>query len=275
MPRPNGMVGEMSRVDARFGELRGAGQKAFIAYITAGDPSLELTGELVLALEQAGTDVIELGIPFSDPLADGPVNQAAAERALKHGVSLADILKFMGELRGKTAVPIIFFTYFNPVFKYGVERFAQDAASAGVDGALAVDLPPEESADYKAAMDAAGLSTVYLTAPTSTRDRIRLISKHSTGFVYYVSRTGVTGVRESVEEGVKPMVAEIRSFTDKPVAVGFGISKPQQVKEVAQYADGVVVGSGIVQLVGEIGPSPNMVSEVAGFAGGLAAATKK
>jgi len=274
LPRPNGMVGDMNRVDARFRDLRGAGQTAFIAYITAGDPSLEVTGELVLALEQAGTDVIELGIPFSDPLADGPVNQAAAERALKHGVSLADILKFVGELRGKTAIPVIFFTYFNPVFKYGVERFAQDAASAGVDGALAVDLPPEESADYKAAMDAAGLSTVYLAAPTSTRDRIRLISEHSTGFVYYVSRTGVTGVRESVEESVKPMVAEIRSFTEKPVAVGFGISKPQQVREVAQYADGVVVGSGIVRLVGELGTSPNMVSEVAGFAGQLAEVTR-
>jgi len=269
------MVGDMSRVEARFRKLRETGQKAFIAYITAGDPSLELTGDLVLALEKAGTDVIELGIPFSDPLADGPVNQAAAERALKHGVSLADIVGFVGELRKKTAVPIIFFTYFNPVFKYGVERFAEDAASAGVDGALAVDLPPEESADYKAAMDAAGLSTVYLIAPTSTRDRIKLISERSTGFVYYVSRTGVTGVRESVEASVKPMVAEIRSFTDKPVAVGFGISKPQQVRDVAQYADGVVVGSGIVQRVGEIGDSPNMVGEVAGFASGLAAATKR
>jgi tryptophan synthase alpha chain len=264
----------MSRIDAKFRELRDAGQKAFIAYITAGDPSVELTGELVLALEQAGTDVIELGIPFSDPLADGPVNQAAAERALKHGVSLADIVRFVGELRKRTAVPIIFFTYFNPIFKYGVEKFAQDAASAGVDGALAVDLPPEESADYKAAMDAAGLSTVYLIAPTSTRDRIRLISEQSTGFVYYVSRTGVTGVRESVEESVKPMVAEIRSFTDKPVAVGFGISKPQQVKEVAQYADGVVVGSGIVRLVGELGDSPNMVSDVAGLVRRLAEVTK-
>ncbi len=265
----------MNRIEARFGELNAAGQTGFIAYITAGDPSLDVTGELVLALERAGTDVIELGIPFSDPLADGPVNQAAAERALKHGVSLADILRFTEELRKKTSIPIVFFTYFNPVFKYDVAKFAQDAASAGVDGALVVDLPPEESSEYKAEMDAAGLSTVYLVAPTSTQYRIKLVSGCSTGFVYCVSRTGVTGIRESVEQGVKPMVADIRGYTDKPVAVGFGISKPQHVREVAQYADGVVVGSGIVRLIGELQSSPNVVSEVAGFAGELAQATKR
>ncbi len=272
---PYRIAEEMNRIDAKFSELNASGQTGFIAYITAGDPTLEVTGELVLALERAGTDVIELGIPFSDPLADGPVNQAAAERALKHNVSLADIVRFTGELRKKTSIPVVFFTYFNPIFKYGVERFAQDAATAGVDGALVVDLPPEESSDYKAAMDAAGLSTVYLLAPTSTQHRIKLVSGNSTGFVYYVSRTGVTGMRESVEGSVKPMVEEIRGFTDKPVAVGFGISKPQHVKEVAQYADGVVVGSGIVRLVGELQDSPNVVSEVAGFACELAAATKK
>jgi len=265
----------MDRIDTQFRELRKAGHTAFIAYITAGDPSLDVTGELVPALERAGTDIVELGIPFSDPLADGPVNQAAAERALKHKVSLADILKFMTQLREKTSIPIVFFTYFNPIFAYGIEKFAEDAASVGANGALVVDLPPEESKEYKAAMDAAGLSTVYLVAPTSTRQRIELIAKHSTGFVYYVSRTGVTGVRESVEETVKPMVAEIRTFTDKPIGVGFGISKPEHVKEVAQYADGVVVGSGIVRLIGELQASPDMVSEVAEFTGELARATKK
>jgi len=264
----------MNRIDAKFGELREAGHTAFIAYITAGDPSLDVTAELVPALERAGTDIVELGIPFSDPLADGPVNQAAAERALKHGVSLADIITFVSELREKTSIPIVFFTYFNPIFAHGIDRFAQDAASAGVDGALVVDLPPEESAAYKGAMDAAGLDTVYLVAPTSTRHRIQLIAERASGFVYYVSRTGVTGVRESVEESVKPMVEDIRTFTDKPVAVGFGISKPEHVREVAQYADGVVVGSGIVRLIDELQGSPDMVSEVAAFAGTLAAATK-
>ena len=271
---PASRVPKMNRIDTRFHELRDTGHTAFIAYITAGDPSLEVTGELVPALERAGTDIVELGIPFSDPLADGPVNQAAAERALKHHVSLADILRFMTGLRKETPIPIVFFTYFNPIFAYGIEKFAQDAASAGVDGALVVDLPPEESTEYKAAMDAAGLSTVYLVAPTSTRQRIQLIAERGTGFVYYVSRTGVTGVRESVEESVKPMVADIRTFTDKPIGVGFGISKPEHVREVAQYADGVVVGSGIVRLIGELQASPEMVSEVAEFAGRLAAATK-
>ena len=274
-PRSYNNVRDMNRINAKFRELRDAGHTAFIAYITAGDPSLDVTGELVLALERAGTDVIELGIPFSDPLADGPVNQAAAERALKHHVSLPDIVRFMAGLRKETSIPIVFFTYFNPIFAYGIEKFGQDAASAGVDGALVVDLPPEESKGYKAAMDAAGLSTVYLVAPTSTRARIRLIGVHSTGFVYYVSRTGVTGVRESVEDTVKPMVTEIRTFTDKPVAVGFGISKPEHVREVAQYADGVVVGSGIVRLIGELQGSADMVPEVSACARELAQATKR
>ena len=268
-------VAKMNRIDAKFGELREAGHTAFIAYITAGDPSLDVTAELVVALERAGTDIVELGIPFSDPLADGPVNQAAAERALKHHVSLADIINFLRKLRENSLIPIVFFTYFNPIFAYGIEKFAEDAASAGADGALVVDLPPEEAGEYKAAMDAAGLDTVYLVAPTSTRQRIKLVAEQSTGFVYYVSRTGVTGVRESVEEAVKPMVAEIRTFTDKPVAVGFGISKPEHVREVAHYADGVVVGSGIVRLIGELQGSPDMVSKVAEFAGTLAKATKE
>jgi len=264
----------MNRIDRRFSELRAAGHTAFIAYITAGDPSLDTTGDIVLALEHAGTDVIELGVPFSDPLADGPVIQAASERALRHGVSLGDILRFVKGLRRTTSVPMILFTYFNPVFRYGIKKFVRDAASSGVDGALVVDLPPEESSEYKAEMDAAGLSTVYLLAPTSTQDRIALIAERSTGFIYYVSRTGVTGMRDAVDQSVKPMVSAIHAITDKPVAVGFGISRPEHVKEIAQYADGVVVGSGIVKLIGDLQGSPNLVNEVETFAQQLASATK-
>ena len=264
----------MNRVYAKFQELREAGQTAFIAYITAGDPTLELTGRLVLGLEKAGVDIIELGVPFSDPLADGPVNQAAAERALKHGVSLRDIVGFVRQLRKATSIPLVFYAYFNLVMKYGIERFADEAAAAGVDGALALDLPPEESAEYKAAMDKTGLSTIYLAAPTSTAERLKLIAGYSTGFVYCVSRTGVTGVRDAVEGSVKPMVAGIREFTNKPVAVGFGVSKPEHVREISQYADGVVVGSSIVSRIGELGATPNMVDEVAGFVRKLAQASK-
>lgn len=264
----------MNRIDARFQELQSMGKKAFIPYITAGDPTLDRTAEIVMALEEAGADVIELGIPFSDPLADGVVNQEAAMRALRHGVSLRDVIGMVKRLRERTQVPIVLFTYFNPVFAYGLERFAPDCQDAGVDGVLCVDLPPEEAGDYKTPLDAHDIATIFLLAPTSTEKRIEAVSKQSRGFVYYVSRTGVTGEQAQVERNVGSMVEKIKKHTDKPVVVGFGISKPEQAAEVARYADGVIVGSAIVRMIGELGDSPETAPKVAAFAETLVKAVR-
>jgi tryptophan synthase alpha chain len=243
----------MNRIDRRFQALAEKGRKAFIPYITAGDPTLAHTARIVLELEKAGADIIEFGVPFSDPLADGVVNQEAAQRALKHNVSLHDVVALVKRLRERTEIPIVLFTYVNPVLAYGFEAFARDAADAGVDGVLCVDLPPEEAEDYKQLLDARGIATIFLLAPTSTPERIALITRYSTGFVYYVSRTGVTGERTSIEDSVEGMVERIKDCTKTPVAVGFGISTPAQAADVARYADGVIVGSAVVRIVGELG----------------------
>jgi len=264
----------MNRIDSMFGQLRQANRKAFIPYITAGDPTLEKTTEIVVALERSGADLIELGVPFSDPLADGPTIQAASQRALKHRVSLGNVFDTVVEMRKQTQIPIILFTYFNPVFKYGIERFVDSAVDSGVDGALVLDLPPEEAGDYTDLMRDRELATVFLLAPTSSEERIEFVSKKSTGFVYYVSRTGVTGVRDKVEEAVKPVVEKIRGFTSKPVAVGFGISTRSQAHEVAQYADAVVVGSAIVQVIGDHGEGRGLIPAVSALAEELAAGVK-
>lgn len=264
----------MNRIDARFKWLAEQRQAAFIPYITAGDPTLDMTAKVVIELEKAGADVIELGIPFSDPIADGVVNQEAAFRALKNHVSLHDVVKMVGELRKSTEVPLLLFTYYNPVLAYGVEDFAKDCKAAGVDGVLCVDLPPEEDSDYKHCLDAAGISTVFLIAPTSQPDRIELLAKSSTGFVYYVSRIGVTGVQAAVETSVEGMVGAIKQHTKTPVAVGFGISIPEHAAEVAGYADGVIVGSAIVRMIGELGEAPDMPAKVGAFVKSLADAAK-
>lgn len=264
----------MNRITQRFDDLKKAGVPAFIPYITAGDPSLARTKELVLALEAAGCDIIELGVPFSDPVADGVVNQEAAHRALLRGASLRQIIAMVKELRARTQVPLVLFTYFNPVLVYGLEQFAADAADAGVDGVLCVDLPPEEASEYKRLLDARDIATVFLAAPTSTPARLALIATTATGFLYYVSRTGVTGEREAIESSVRQKVAEIRTHTTTPVAVGFGISTPAQAAEVAGFAEGVIVGSAIVRMVGELGDSDEMPSKVADFVRSLTAATK-
>jgi tryptophan synthase alpha chain len=264
----------MNRIVQRFRTLAAQRETAFIPYITAGDPTLDLTADLVLELEKARADIIELGVPFSDPVADGVVNQEAAQRALKHGVTLHDIVRRVRDLRGKTQVPLVLFTYFNPVLAYGIEPFARDAADAGVDGVLCVDLPPEEAREYKPCLESAGIATIFLVAPTSTPERIKLIARNATGFVYYVSRTGVTGERADLEASVKDMVARIKRHTDTPVAVGFGISTPAQAAEVAGYADGVIVGSAIVRLVGQIGAVAAMPARVGAFAKSLADAVK-
>ncbi|MDX9974077.1 MAG: tryptophan synthase subunit alpha [FCB group bacterium] len=265
----------MNRIEKRFKDLKERGETAFIPFITAGDPTLEFTARLVPELEKAGADIIEFGVPFSDPMADGVVNQEAAQRALKHNVSLHDIVRTVGELRAKTQVPIVLFTYFNPIMAYGFEALAADCARAGVDGILCVDLPPEEAGDYNRIMSANNICTIYLIAPTSTDDRVELIAKQSTGFVYYVSRTGVTGVQSEMQASVRPMVEKIQRHKGVPVAVGFGISTPEHAAAVAEYADGVIVGSAIVRKIGELGDTPNALPQIVAFVKSLAEATKR
>ena len=208
---------------------------------------------------------MELGVPFSDPLADGPVIQEASQRALKKGASLGRVLEAVAGLRQKTDIPIVLFTYFNPVHNHGLERFAHDVQAVGADGVLVLDLPPEEGAGYKRLMDARGLDTIFLLTPTSRDARIRLISEWATGFIYYVSRTGVTGERESLEGSIGAMVGRIRGHTDKPVAVGFGISNPSQTREVGRHADAVVVGSAIVRQIGALANEANLVERIGEF----------
>lgn len=239
----------MNRIDKKFRKLRKAGKKAFIAYVTAGDPSLKLTKDIVLSLEESGVDIIELGIPFSDPMADGPTIQAASHRALENGATLRKIFKMTGKLRRATQIPIAFMTYFNPVFKHGINQFIKDCKANGVDGVIIPDLPIEEAKDLARFAKDNGISTIFLVAPTSTKKRIGLIASKSTGFIYYVSLTGVTGVRRDLPPEVKSNVRLIRSMTQKPVAVGFGISSVPQARDIAKVADGVIVGSAIVKIV--------------------------
>ncbi len=254
-----------NRIDTTFAQLREEGRKAFIPYITAGDPTLSRTIELVKGFDAAGADIIELGIPFSDPLADGKTNQEAAERALAHDVSLADVLECVKELRITCDIPLLFFTYVNPVLQYGYEKFAQDASAAGVDGVLALDMPPEEADELSRALENAGVRMIYLIAPTSTDERIKMIASRASGFIYYVSRTGVTGEQSNVAHDVAEHVDAVRQHTGLPVAVGFGISTPAHVAEVARFADGVVVGSAIVRRIGAGGDTDAMVEEVTSF----------
>jgi len=250
----------MSRIADAFARARRERRAAFVPYLTAGDPDLETTAELVAALERAGADVVELGVPFSDPIADGPVNQAAAERALDAGTTLTGILAQVARLRARTPVPIVLFTYFNPVFRYGIERFAEHAADSGVDGVLVVDLPPEEArGEYLDTLRAQGLDAIFLLAPTSTRERVAAVAAVASGFVYYVSRTGVTGERGELPRELAREVKALRKRLKLPVAVGFGISTPEQAAAVARVADGVVVGSALVRLVAEHGREPEGV----------------
>ena len=260
----------MNRIDATFARLRAEGRKAFIPYITAGDPTLGRTRQLVAALERAGASVIELGIPFSDPLADGKTNQEAATRALKNHVSLADVIDLVRAVRAETQVPLLFFTYVNPLFQYGYARFAQDAAEAGLDGVLALDMPPEEAAPLKSVLDAAGIRMIFLVAPTSTPDRVHAIAAMAGGFIYYVSRTGVTGECAEVSSDIAGHVALIKEHSSLPVAVGFGVSTPAHVAEIARIADGVIVGSALVRRIGDGGDTDAMVRDVEQFATSLA-----
>lgn len=249
-PRRSGSGVQRRRLQAAFRAARRSKQTALIAYVTAGDPNLKFTQALVLRLAEAGADAIELGVPFSDPIADGPVIQRASERALRAGTKLTDVLKLAQRIRGKSLVPLVLFSYFNPVLQLGVERFAEQAAAAGVDAVLITDLTPEEGADFVKAMRRArpgGLDTVFLVAPTSTSDRLRMIARLSRGFVYVISRRGTTGMRQDVPVDVRKLVGRLRRSTRLPLAVGFGISKREQVQALEGIADGVVVGSALVE----------------------------
>jgi tryptophan synthase alpha chain len=237
----------MSRIEAKFAELKGRGETALVTFVTAGDPDLAATEEIVLQLERSGCDLIELGVPFSDPMADGPTIQLSSERALASGTTLPGILDLVSRLRTRTQVPIVLMGYFNPIFIYGAERFAVDAAAAGVDGLLVVDLPPEEAAELKGATDQAGLDLIFLLTPTSDSSRVEAVSRLGRGFIYYVSVAGVTGARSAVADTLAARVTSVRSELNLPLVVGFGISDPSQAAQVAKVADGVVVGSALVK----------------------------
>ena len=239
----------MTRIAKLFKNLRGSGRKGLIAYITAGDPTPERTAALVGALERGGADLIELGVPFSDPIADGPVIQRAGERALRAGTTLHRVLDIAREIRSRSEVPLLLFTYLNPVLRYGLESLAKDAAASGIDGCLLTDASVEEAGEYVQIMRTAGLDTVFLAAPTSSPRRLQLVAQYSSGFVYLVSHTGVTGERESLSGAVGPLVRAMRSITQLPLAVGFGISRPEHVAELGQQVEAVVVGSAIVHLI--------------------------
>jgi tryptophan synthase alpha chain len=264
----------MNRIEERFARLTREGQKAFIVYIGAGDPNLEATGQLALAFDQSGVDILELGVPFSDPLADGLVNQLAAQRGLESGTTPPKLLATIAGIRQQSQIPIVLYIYFNLIHRVGLERFIRDAAEAGVDGLLVLDLPPEESDNYEALMGRAGLSQIYLVAPTTPEERMETIVKRGAGFIYYISRIGVTGMQTKVASDLAEQVAKIRTHTKLPVAVGFGVSNPEQAKLVAQAADGVVVGSAVVNQIALHGKSPELVTRVSAFVKSLADGVK-
>jgi tryptophan synthase alpha chain len=265
----------MNRIDKKFQELRDHGAKAFMPYLCAGDPNPELTSKLLLTLEEAGADLIELGVPFSDPIADGPTVQRASERALTHRISLQQILEIVASLRTQTEIPIALMSYYNPIFRMGEDAFCKAAQDAGVDGVIIPDLPPEQAQSLLVIAQRYNLATIFLVAPTSPPERMQLITSVSTGFVYCVSVTGVTGARAMLSDEIAPMIAELRKHTDKPISVGFGVSTPDQATQIAQIADGVIVGSAIINVVEEhINDEARLFTAVKQFASDLAAGVK-
>jgi tryptophan synthase alpha chain len=262
----------MNRIDDCFARLKNEGRAGFVAYLTCGDPSLDASVELILALERAGTDVVEVGVPFSDPLADGATIQAAAGRALAAGATVKGVLDCVKKVRAKSQVPIVLFTYLNPVYAYGFEKFHADAAAAGADGVLLLDLPPDEVGTDDEFRRAPGLRSIRLIAPTTPPERVELLAKAAEGFIYYVSREGVTGEQAAVSDSIGAQVAEIRKYSALPIAVGFGISTPEQSAQVAAQSDAVVVGSAIVRRIGEHGAAPDLVAKIEDFVRPLAAA---
>lgn len=255
----------MSRLQRTFDELKKRGEAALIPFITAGDPNPQVTLELIRTLAAAGADVIELGVPFSDPMADGPTIQAASERALAAGTTLATVLDIVTQARRELQIPLVLMGYYNPVFRYGVERFAGDAAAAGVDGLLLVDLPPEEMAEIKPVTDAVGIPLITLLAPTTPLERMTRLAAAAQGYIYYVSMTGVTGTQAVTPAAIRDAVIQLKTLTQIPVAVGFGITTAAAVQEVAEFADAVVVGSALVNIIGEYGTDNGMLEKVAAF----------
>jgi tryptophan synthase alpha chain len=259
------MVETSTRISNLFAKHKEQGTKAFIAYLTAGDPSLAVTTELVLALERGGADLIELGVPFSDPIADGPVIQRASDRALRAGATLPKLLETVREIRRRSEIPLLLFSYLNPLLRYGLDKLARDAAAAGIDGVLLTDLSVEEAAETVTRLRAQSLDTVFLAAPTSSERRLRLVAEHSSGFVYLVSRTGVTGEQQSLAASAATLAERMRQLTELPIALGFGVSTPAQVAEVAKLADGVVVGSAIVKFIEANAASPELPKKLEEF----------
>jgi tryptophan synthase alpha chain len=265
----------MNRIVERFARLRKEGRKGFIVYIGAGDPNLEATRQLALAFDKAGVDVLELGVPFSDPLADGLVNQLAAQRGLESGTTPPKVLETVAAIRRESQIPVVLYLYFNLAHRHGLERFIQDCARAGVDGLLMLDLPPEEAGNYDELMRRAGLCAIYLVAPTTPEERIGLIVKRGSGFIYYISREGVTGMQEKVSATIAEMTKKIRAHTELPVAVGFGISNAEQARLVAANAEAVVVGSAVVNQIAQHGQAPDLVARVGKFLEPMISAVKQ
>ena len=259
----------MGRIADSFTSLKREGKKGFIPFITAGDPDLATTEKLLVTLAQSGATLIELGVPFSDPMADGPVIQRSSERALKNSFGLQEILDLVARARKQIDIPIILFSYYNPLFQFGLKRLAEAANDAGLDGVLVTDLSPEESGEFERELRARDLDMIFLVAPTSTDERLKLIAERAGGFIYAVSRAGVTGTRESVSVEAEKLVNRVRKFSELPVAVGFGISNAQQVADVHRYADAVVVGSAIVAEMERLSNSPDLVERIGEFCTGL------
>ena len=255
----------MGRIEEAFNDLERRQAKGFIPFITAGDPDLTTTADLLVELSEAGATVIELGVPFSDPMADGPVIERASERALRHGLGIGDLLETVANVRRTIETPIILFTYFNPVVQFGVTRLAEEAKAAGVDGLLVTDLSPEEAGEVEIELRARDLDMIFLIAPTSTDARLKLVAQHARGFIYAVSRAGVTGVRASVSAEAERLVNRMRKFSSLPIAVGFGIASSEQVKDVQRYADAVVIGSAIVSEIERLQGAPDLAKRIGQF----------
>lgn len=264
----------MSRIQEKFSSLKQNNETALIPFITAGDPDLATTLKILQALDRAGADCIELGVPFSDPTADGPTIQRSSERALKKGVTLPAILNLVREFRKHSEVPVILFGYFNPFFHFGLEKFVRESAKAGADGVLCVDLPPEESAELKQWTDRADMDLIFLLSPTSGADRMRLVAKHGRGFIYYVSVTGVTGARRDFDAQLRTQVANVRKNTSLPIGVGFGIATPAQAAWIAQFADAAVVGSALVGRIEKARSKQEKVRQAERFVGQLKRAVR-
>lgn len=264
----------MNRIAERFAKLHARGEKGLVVYIGAGDPDLEATRRLALAFDQAGVDVLELGVPFSDPLADGLVNQLAAQRGLESGTTPPKVLDTVAAIRRESQLPIALYLYYNLLHRKGLREFIRAAAEAGVDGLLILDLPPEEADRYEEFMREAGLCAIWLVAPTTPDERIEQIVTRAQGFIYYVSREGVTGMQSQVSSTIAAMTAKIRAHTQVPIAVGFGISNIEQARTVAQHAEAIVVGSAVVNRIAEHGRSPDLVEKVAVWVGDLARGLK-